>query len=123
MLRGRHSATDNVSRRSTSGDVVTHGGRVLGCGANCFSAIIAKTRSLEIQSELLDRRSSCAVDVASGSHSGGVEVHTTVNPEDVCANALLGDRIWDPWAHFVLWFRQDSDLREAQTCNSGGPWP
>ena len=119
MLRGRHSATDKVSRRSTSGDVVTHGGRVFGCGANCHSenALARNSERVVGPGPVVLLTLLLAVD------SGGVEVHTTVNPEDVCANALLGDRIWDPWAHFVLWFRQDSDLREAKTCNSGGPWP
>ena len=71
------SASDKISRRSTSGGVVTLGGGVLNCWAKkqnsvalssweseLFAAITSGTRSLGIQSELMDLWYSCSVTVA-----------------------------------------------------------
>ena len=75
-------ASDKTSRRSTSGGVVTLGGGVLNCWAKkqksvalssweseLFAAITSRTRSLEIQSELMDLGYNCSVTVATDSQS------------------------------------------------------
>ena len=75
-------ALDKTSRRSTSGGVVTLGGGVLNCWAKkqksvalssweseLFAAIMSGTRSLGIQSELMDLGYNCSVTVATDSQS------------------------------------------------------
>ena len=75
-------ASDKTSRRSTSGGVVTLGGGVLNCWAKkqksvalssweseLFAAVTSGTRSLGIQSELMDLGYSCSVTVATDSQS------------------------------------------------------
>ena len=75
-------ASDKTSRRSTSGGVVTLGGGVLNCWAKkqwcvappsweseLFAAITSGTRSLGIQSELMDLGYNCSVTVATDSQS------------------------------------------------------
>ena len=70
-------ASDKTSRRSTSGGVVTLGGGVLNCWAKkqksvalssweseLFAAVTSGTRSLGIQSELMDLGYNCSVTVA-----------------------------------------------------------
>ena len=75
-------ASDKTSRRSTSGGVVTLGGGVLNCWAKkqksvalssweseLFAAITSGTRSLGIQSELMDLGYNCSVTVATDNQS------------------------------------------------------
>ena len=75
-------ASDKTSRRSTSGGVVTLGGGVLNCWAKkqksvalssweseLSAAISSGTRSLGIQSELMDLGYNCSVTVATDSQS------------------------------------------------------
>ena len=75
-------ASDKTSRRSTSGGVVTLGGGVLDCWAKKqksvalssresgrFAATTSGTRSLGIQSELVDLGYKCSVTVATDSQS------------------------------------------------------
>ena len=75
-------ASDKTSRRSTSGGVVTLGGGVLNCWAKkqksvalsiwesgLFAAITSGTRSLGIQSELMDLGYSSSVTVVTDSQS------------------------------------------------------
>ena len=75
-------ASDKTSRKSTSGGVVTHGGGVFDCWAKnqksvalssweseLFAAITSSTRSLGIQSGLMDLGHSCVVTVATDSQS------------------------------------------------------
>ena len=75
-------ASDKTSRRSTSGGVVTLGGGGLNCWAKkqksvalssweseLFAAITSGTRSLGIQSELMDLGYNCSVTVATDSQS------------------------------------------------------
>ena len=75
-------ASDKTSRRSTSGGVVTLGGGVLNCWtkkqnsvalssweSELFAAIMSGTRSLGIQSELMDLGYNCSVTVATDSQS------------------------------------------------------
>ena len=75
-------ASDKTSRRSTSGCVVTLGGGVLDCWAKkqksvplssweseLFAGITSSTRSLGIQSELMDLGYNCSVTVATDSQS------------------------------------------------------
>ena len=75
-------ASDKTSRRSTSGGVVTLGGGVLNCWAKkqksvalssweseLFAAITSGTRSLGIQTELMDLGYSCSVTHCLGRQS------------------------------------------------------
>ena len=98
-------ASDKTSRRSTSGGVVTLGGGVLNCWAKkqksvalssweseLFAVITSGTRSLGIQSELMDLGYNCSVTVATDSQ--GVIDHSRRRGHSVASKHVGLRGLW-----------------------------
>ena len=145
-------ASDKTSRTSMRGCVVTLGGGLLNCWAKkqkgvalssweseLFAAITSGTRSLGIQSELMDLGHNCSVTVASDSQS--VVDHSRRRGHSVASKHVCLRGLWlqealvdgklelekvdtamnpaDVWTKFVAWTQ---NTRAVSACSSVCTW-